>query len=530
MGCDVNMLLGEDLPVLQLVQPRMVRTEKHTTEPIISGDVNTQGSILCFLDAEHRLLVHTNTRPGELKHIGSMCLDGCPMNVCFVDDFRLLCGHSSGMVVEENLSQHTRDEYACHRSSVRCMRTKTRSMFFSGDREGKAVGWDTRTKAPAYVLAGEMPCARSAGKSVTSIAFNVLYDFLVYTSESPGGIVSCWDLRYTERGQVRRVKNNVCDRLILDMRHDVSGLLALAEDHQVLELSDQGVMRSRTAVSGKLRSFQGTLALFKHLRLAAAAASSSLVLVDLETRETSSFEIRSVNGILPTGGECFVAYGSDGHRRPPPSAASYELLQVADEINTQLGLLEKQEGYERFVAEQKMQRTLDLLERYRLAAGAMQTAPQSESERAHLRGLKALLNSRHARMMLRYNNITKRQSERAACDTRRRESFSSMEPEQMQSQVLSEEQDQRSDALRKRMHAQMNELGQMVADISLHVSLQGEEIKRIDDLVGSSEGLIKDSFFELHRAWERISGRRRRMIKFFSAWIALALLFWYFRR
>lgn len=216
--------------------------------------------------------------------------------------------------------------------------------------------------------------------------------------------------------------------------------------------------------------------------------------------------------------------------KPPSGAASSELLQMADEINTQLGFLERQDGYERFVAEQKMCKTLDLLEKYKLAASALQTAPKNESEATHLRGLKTMLNSRYARMMMRYNSISKRQSERAASDTRRRESFSCVDSEQQQSQVLMEEQEQRNDTLRKRMLTQMNELGQIVADISLHVSLQGEEIKRIDDLVGTSEGLIKESFFEIHRAWERISGRRRRMLKFFSAWIMLALFFWYFRR
>lgn len=313
MGDDESLLLGGNLSIAQLIQPRMAHTEKHTSEPIISGDINAQRSVLCFLDAEARLLILTNTFPGSLKYVGSMYLDGSSLCVCFIDDLRLLCGSSYGTVTEEDLSRHARNEYLCHESSVRCMRAKTRSMFFSGDRDGKTVGWDTRKKAPAYVLVSERPSAKSASKSVTSIAFNVLCDYLVYTSESPGGIVSCWDLRYTERGQVRRFRNEVCDRLILDMKHDVSGLFALAENHQILELSDLGVLRSRTTAPENTRSFQGTIAVFGSLRLAAAAASSSMVLVDLEKRETSSFKIRNANGIILTSQECFVAYGSDGH-------------------------------------------------------------------------------------------------------------------------------------------------------------------------------------------------------------------------
>lgn len=313
MGSDENLLLGENLSIAQLMQPAVARTEKHTSEPIISGDINAQRSILCFLDAEARLLVLTNTHPGSLKYVGSICLDDSPHCVCFIDNLRLLYGSSDGTVAEEDLSRHTRNEYVCHESSVRCMRAKTTSMFFSGDRDGKAIGWDTRRKAPACVLLSERPGTKSASKSVTSIAFSVLCDHLVYTSESPGGIVSCWDLRYTERGQVRRFRNDVCDRLILDMKHDVSGLLVLTENHQVLELSDLGVLRSRTTAPESTRSFRGTIAVFESLRLAVAAASSSMILVDLERRKTSSFQIRNVNGVIHTSDECLAAYGSDGH-------------------------------------------------------------------------------------------------------------------------------------------------------------------------------------------------------------------------
>eukprot|EP00866_Antonospora_locustae_P000137 jgi/Antlo1/137/1166 len=226
----------------------------------------------------------------------------------------------------------------------------------------------------------------------------------------------------------------------------------------------------------------------------------------------------------------FVASLELPQSKPPFSTVSSDLQQIAEEINVQLGFLERQDGYERFVTEKKMCKTLDLLEKYKQAASSLQTTPKNESETTHLKGLKTMLNSRYARMMMRYNSISKRQNEKAASDTKRRGSFSCADTEQKQSQVFLEDQEQRNDTLRKRMLTQMNELGQIVTDISLHVSFQEEEIKRIDDLVSSSEGLIKESFFEIHRVWERISRRRRRMLKFFSAWIMLALFFWYFRR
>ncbi|KCZ78008.1 hypothetical protein H311_00971, partial [Anncaliia algerae PRA109] len=77
---------------------------------------------------------------------------------------------------------------------------------------------------------------------------------------------------------------------------------------------------------------------------------------------------------------------------------------------------------------------------------------------------------------------------------------------------------------------QLNELGQIVSDISLHVSLQGEEIMRIDEVVNESSNFMKEAAYEINRTWENVSDQRKRFIKFFTFWILLAIILWLWKR
>lgn len=217
-------------------------------------------------------------------------------------------------------------------------------------------------------------------------------------------------------------------------------------------------------------------------------------------------------------------------KKPTQSVPETGLSSTLEEIDTILERLERQGAYERHVAEQKMRRVALLLEKYkRNKDSSRNVSAQNDNENLHVRNLKEIQAQKYTRMMVRYNNLVKHRTERAVTDVKRRESFSYTGTEQSQ-MLLEEEKQQDSEIMRNRMTTQMNELGQLVTDISLHVSLQGEEIRRIDELVTASEGFIKDSVFEIGRVWEGISDRRKRMIKFFSFWIFMALLFWYFRR
>lgn len=210
-----------------------------------------------------------------------------------------------------------------------------------------------------------------------------------------------------------------------------------------------------------------------------------------------------------------------------------QISQMFSEINTLINLLEKGSSYEKYLSGEKIKKTLNLLEKYKVAINSLDFSHNNDNEKLHTKNLKEMLKNLHSKMMIRFNKVCEKKREKISRDVERRSSFSYVESSDSsiyQSQIYEEKHQQANDRLRKRLNVQMNELGQIVSDISLHVSLQGEEIRRIDDLVDNSQNFIKESLYEINKTWEKISMRRRRMIKFFSFWLLLALLFWYFRK
>ncbi|TBU13210.1 hypothetical protein CWI38_0252p0040, partial [Hamiltosporidium tvaerminnensis] len=70
---------------------------------------------------------------------------------------------------------------------------------------------------------------------------------------------------------------------------------------------------------------------------------------------------------------------------------------------------------------------------------------------------------------------------------------------QLQTELLIEENEIQNlrERVRENIALQINELGQVVSDISLHVSMQGENLKRIDDLMGDSRGFVQKKIEEI---------------------------------
>lgn len=83
---------------------------------------------------------------------------------------------------------------------------------------------------------------------------------------------------------------------------------------------------------------------------------------------------------------------------------------------------------------------------------------------------------------------------------------------------------------RRRIVNRISEMGDIMENISLHVSLQEMELKRIDDIMGKSEHFGQKTINDLKETWEMISGRRKTMIKFFMGWMLLILTFWFIKR
>lgn len=103
-------------------------------------------------------------------------------------------------------------------------------------------------------------------------------------------------------------------------------------------------------------------------------------------------------------------------------------------------------------------------------------------------------------------------------------------PNQTQSALMIEQetvhQDHEQIQERKRILRSITEIGQIVEDISIHVRLQEEQLKRIDDIVIQSDKWIKKAKNELLDYWDYARSGRGRIIKYFSLIGLIIFLFW----
>ncbi|WUR03571.1 uncharacterized protein VNE69_05160 [Vairimorpha necatrix] len=80
------------------------------------------------------------------------------------------------------------------------------------------------------------------------------------------------------------------------------------------------------------------------------------------------------------------------------------------------------------------------------------------------------------------------------------------------------------------INKQISEIGNLMEEIGIHVSLQEESFKKIDELMEESDRFIDNSIYILKRGIEGITSTRKTMIKFFMFWIILGIFFWVIRR
>lgn len=83
---------------------------------------------------------------------------------------------------------------------------------------------------------------------------------------------------------------------------------------------------------------------------------------------------------------------------------------------------------------------------------------------------------------------------------------------------------------RRRIVNSITEIGQIVEDISIHVNLQEEQLKRIDDVLIKSNRWTRKAVDELNDIWDIMKSNRHTMIRFFVFWVLVVLLFWFLRR
>lgn len=79
------------------------------------------------------------------------------------------------------------------------------------------------------------------------------------------------------------------------------------------------------------------------------------------------------------------------------------------------------------------------------------------------------------------------------------------------------------------LNTQITEIGQLMTDISMHINIQGENLKRIDEVIERVDDNLFGSFREIERVWDSVKGRRRTIMWFVALWIVVVLLYVLFR-
>ncbi|KAI5190503.1 hypothetical protein NECID01_1009 [Nematocida sp. AWRm77] len=71
----------------------------------------------------------------------------------------------------------------------------------------------------------------------------------------------------------------------------------------------------------------------------------------------------------------------------------------------------------------------------------------------------------------------------------------------------------------------INELGKMIKEVSMHITMQEERLQRVDELFSTSKTSIKKGSFELNHTLSVISQRRQTILTIFGVLFALLLLY-----
>lgn len=213
-----------------------------------------------------------------------------------------------------------------------------------------------------------------------------------------------------------------------------------------------------------------------------------------------------------------------------------DLYERQQELRIALEPLDRINAYEAFRAAPLLERARQTMQVYRAFP-----IPETVSEVAPevLDGLRAIVRGDILRATCRINEAKRRCSRatRAAAD----QDMGSAGAQTCDSQAIANEAalaqevqepivSQESLSERKRILRSISEIGQIVEDISIQTSLQGEQLQRIDDAMTQTDTWGKKALEELRLTWEIAGDNRSTMIKFFGCWFLIFLLFWFVKR
>ncbi|KAM0679824.1 hypothetical protein GINT2_000479 [Glugoides intestinalis] len=203
------------------------------------------------------------------------------------------------------------------------------------------------------------------------------------------------------------------------------------------------------------------------------------------------------------------------------------IKQLETDIEQAFTSLSKLTSYETFKAQSHSRIVKELLDRYKRTEISSENGTRDYNE--VISNLKAMVNTKFLKYTLKLNELNRRFRSEACLETANNIQKTSTDKLMLQEEQERHHQDEFIEE-RKRIVKSINEIGQMVEDISIHVSLQEEQLKRIDDIIVKSDGWSKKALWELNDIWNMACTSRKTIIKFFAFWTIILLFFWLLRK
>jgi hypothetical protein len=192
--------------------------------------------------------------------------------------------------------------------------------------------------------------------------------------------------------------------------------------------------------------------------------------------------------------------------------------------------LERDRIYESFTIQGRMDKIREMISEMR-EASCIERKSANEQELASYANLGAIIRNRMARHLLKLNELTRKREGRSKVVEERRQRYDSGAAQAQEAAVMMEDESAvERTRERRKIAMQISEIGQIMEEISVHVSLQEESLKRIDESMEASSSLVSGSLELCRKTWENVSGTRGAILKFLMFWVVLALVFWVLRR
>lgn len=207
------------------------------------------------------------------------------------------------------------------------------------------------------------------------------------------------------------------------------------------------------------------------------------------------------------------------------------LRKIEEEIDLTLASLSKLTSYELFKTPGLISRATDLLKQYKGHQISIDGASMDCQDM--LTNFNSMRNTRYLKYMLRLKEIKRRlQKAEPELQNTVHTTAGNGAGANMVALSIEQERQQESEFMedRRRIVKSISEIGQIIEDISLHVKLQEEQLKRVDDIVLDSDKWSKKALSELNEIWFNVKSNRKTMLKFFIFWAIVILFFWCLRK